>query len=122
MDKTVVTMINLSSLAAGSTSSLSDCTALDLSRTISLFLEVEATFDASATEGLTIKWYTSRDNTNWSTVEWLSDDINVSPGNTVLVPLVPIDPAPMYLKATITNNDSSYAVTNVKLYATQTEL
>ena len=115
-------MINLASLAAASSSTAADCTALDLSRTISLFFEVEVTFDASATDGLTIKWYASYDNTNWDTTYWLTDTIAVSAGNSVRVPLNPIDPSPMYLRAIITNDDATYAVTNLKLIATQTDL
>lgn len=122
MDKSSITMIDLSTLAAASSSTAADCAALDLSRTIALFFEVEATFDASATDGLTIKWYASYDNSNWDTSEWLTDSVAVSAGNTVRVPLNPIEPSPMYLRATITNDDATYAVTNLKLIATQTDL
>ena len=122
MDKSTITMINLASLAAASSSTAADCTALDLSRTLSLFFEVEATFDASATSGLTIKWYASYDGTNWDTAEWLTDSVAVSAGSTVRVPLNPIDPSPMNLRAIITNDDATYAVTNLKLIATQTDL
>lgn len=122
MDKSTITMINLSSLAAASSSTAADCTALDLGRTIALFFELEATFDASATDGLTIKWYASYDNTNWDTSEWVVDSVAVSAGNTIRVPLNPINPSPMYLRAIITNNDATYAVTSLKLIATQTDL
>jgi len=122
MDKTAVTMINLSSLAGGASSTGTDCTALDLSRTIALFFELEATFDASATDGLSVKWYCSYDGTNWDTAEWLTDSVAVSAGNSVRVPLNPINPSAMYLRAIIQNNDSTYAVTNLKLIATQMDL
>ena len=122
MDKAAMTMINLSSLAGGASSTGADCTALDLSRTIALFFELEATFDASATDGLTVKWFASYDNSNWDTAEWLTDTVAVSAGNSVRVPLNPINPSPMYLRAIVTNNDSTHAVTNLKLIATQTDL
>ena len=122
MDKSTVTMINLSSLAAASSSTGDDCTPLNLSRTTALFFELEATFDASATSGLTVEWYASYDDTNWDTAHWLTDTVAVSAGNSVRVPLNPIDPSPMYLRAIITNDDASYAVTNLKLIATQTDL
>ena len=122
MDKTTMTMIDLSTLAAGASTTGADCTALDLSRTIALFFELEATFDASATDGLTVSWYASRNNTDWDTSPWLTDTVAVSAGNSVRVPLNPINPSPGYLRAIITNNDSTYAVTNLKLIATQTDL
>ena len=122
MDKSTITMINLTSLAGGASTTGADCTPLDLSRTFSLFFEVEATFDASATDGLGIKWYASYDKTNWDTVKWLSDSVAVSPGDSVRVPLDPIDPSPMALRAIVTNNDATYAVSNIKLIATQSDL
>ena len=122
MNKTAITIIDLSTLAAGASTTGADCTALDFSRTIALFFELEATFDASATDGLTISWFCSYNGTDWDTAEWLTDTIAVSPGNSVRVPLNPINPSAMYLRAVIQNNDSTYAVTNLKLIATQTDL
>ena len=122
MQKTAYTIINESSIAAGASTTLADCTALSLARAITLYLQAEATFDASATGGLTIKYYTSNDNTNWDTVEWLTDTVAVSPGNTVRVPFNPISTAPLYLKALVENLDSTYAVTNVRIIATLTEV
>ena len=122
MDKTTMTMIDLSTLAAGASTTGADCTALDLSRTIALFFELEATFDASATDGLTVSWFCSYNGTDWDTAEWLTDSVAVSAGNSVRVPLNPINPSAMYLRAIIQNNDSTYAVTNLKLIATQTDL
>ena len=122
MDKTTMTMIDLSTLAAGTSTTGADCTALDLSRTIALFFELEATFDASATDGLTVSWFCSYNGTDWDTAEWLTDSVAVSAGNSVRVPLNPINPSAMYLRAIIQNNDSTYAVTNLKLIATQTDL
>jgi len=122
MNKTAITLIDLSTLAAGASTTGADCTALDLSRTIALFFELEATFDTSATDGLTISWFCSYNGMDWDTAEWLTDTIAVSPGNSIRVPLNPINPSAMYLRAVIQNNDSTYAVTNLKLIATQTDL
>ena len=122
MEKTAYTILSKDSITAGASTTLADCTALHLARAITLYLQVEATFDASATGGLTIKYYTSNDNANWDTVEWLTDTVAVSPGNTVRVPFNPISTAPLYVKATITNEDATYAVTNVRLIATVMEV
>lgn len=122
MEKTAITIINETSLAGGASTALSDCTVLDFSRAITSMFELEATFDASATAGLTVKYYCSSDNTNYDTSAWLTDSVAVSAGNSVRVPLNPISTAPLYLKATITNEDATYAATNIKLIATVTSV
>ena len=122
MEKTHYTMLNKASLAGGASTTLAECTALTLTRAISTFFEVEATFDASATAGLSISWYASYDNTNYDTSAWLTDSVAVSAGNSVRVPLNPINPSPMYLKCTVTNNDATYAVTSLKIIATLAEV
>ena len=122
MEKTYYTMVNKASLAGSASTTLADCTALTLTRAISTFFEVEATFNSSATAGLSISWYASYDNSNYDTSALRTDSVAVSAGNSVRVPLDSIDPNPMYLKATVENLDSTYAVTNLKIIATLTEV
>lgn len=122
MDKSPTTIVDVSSLAAGASTTLADCSLVDLSRTINTFIQVAATFNASATGGLTIKWYASYDGTNFDTTPWLTDTVECDPGNPVQVPLNPINPSPMYLKCTVTNDDSTYAVTNLKVIFTKRDL
>ena len=118
MEKTAVTVIQTASLAGGASTTLADCTALNLSRAITSFFELETTFDTSATAGLSIKYYCSYDNVNYDTDAWLTDSIAVSAGNSVRIPLNPISTSPLYLKAVITNDDATYAAANIKLIAT----
>ena len=118
MNKTAYTIVDEASLAGGASTTLADCTALTLTRAISTFFEVEVTFDASATAGLSISWYASYDNTDYDTSAWLTDSVAVDAGNSVRVPLNPINPSPMYLKCVVTNSDATYAVTNLKVIAT----
>ena len=122
MQKTYYTMVNEASLAGGASTTLADCTALTLTRAISTFFEVEATFDSSATAGLSISWYASYDNSHYDTSAWLTDSVAVSAGNSVRVPLNSINPSPLYLKCTVTNSDATYAVTNLKVIATLAEV
>jgi len=122
MDKTATTIINLSSLAAGATSTLADCTAVDLARTVTLTFAVQVTFDASATGGLTIKLYPSMDNSTYDSTAYVTWDLACHAGETWQEHYYSIDPSKMYYKVTVTNEDSTYAITNLKVICTQTEL
>jgi len=122
MDKTATTIIDLSSLAAGATSTLADCTAVDLARTVTVTFAAQATFNASATGGLTIKFYPSTDNSTYDDDAYVTWDVACHAGETWQEHYYSIDPSKMYYKVTVTNEDSTYAVTNLKIICIQTEL
>ena len=80
-----------------------------------LVVTVRATYDASATAGVRVRWLYSPDNTNFDSPEDAEDagnysDLTFSAGatrqRTVLIPLLQ-----KYTKVQIVNLDSSYAVT-----------
>ena len=76
---------------------------------------VRATYDASATSGVRVRWLYSPDNTNFDSPEDVEDagnytDLTFSAGatrqRTVLIPLLQ-----KYTKVQIVNQDADYAVT-----------
>jgi len=80
-----------------------------------LVVTVRATYDASATAGVRVRWLYSPDNTNFDSPEDAEDagnysDLTFSAGatrqRTVLIPLLQ-----KYTKVQIVNQDASYAVT-----------
>lgn len=70
MQKSTTTVISSCTIAAGETTVLADCTASDLSRVTELIFTANATFNAAATEGLTVYFYTSIDNSTYDTGFW----------------------------------------------------
>lgn len=70
MQKTATTIIPSTTIAAGETTALASCTAVDLSRTTQLILTVRGTFNAAATEGLVVYLYTSVDAVTYDDKYW----------------------------------------------------
>ena len=65
MDKSLTTVISSCTIASGETTALADCTYTDCSRATQLLFTINATINASATNGLTVYYYTSVDNSTW---------------------------------------------------------
>ena len=71
MDKSAITILPASTILAGETTELSDCTScVDNSRATELVFTIKATVNAAATGGLTLYVYSSTDNTTYDTVEY----------------------------------------------------
>jgi len=75
MQKSATTIIPSSTIAAGETTDLTDCTAIDLSRATSLQLTVKGTFNAAATGGMKVYLFSSTDNTTYDDLYWDSYDV-----------------------------------------------
>ncbi len=75
MEKTATTVISSATISAGETTALSSCTAIDLSRATQLILTVKGTFNASSTDGMTVYYYASTDNSTYSDYYWDSAEI-----------------------------------------------
>ena len=75
MQKSATTIIPSSTIAAGETTDLTDCTAIDLSRATSLQLTVKGTFNASATGGMKVYLFPSTDNSTFDDIQWDSFDV-----------------------------------------------
>lgn len=71
MEKSALTILPASTVKAGETTKLSDCTSsVDNSRATELAFTVKATINAAATSGLTLYVYSSTDNTTYDTQEY----------------------------------------------------
>lgn len=116
LSKTSTKILDNKTANASSSTSLGDCTAVDLSTAVQMAIDVELTFNASATAGATVKVYASDDNSVWDTTPYDQFDIAVSAGNAVKAHFA-ILPAPKYLKALITNLDATYSITAINIYA-----
>ena len=119
VNKTATEIITEASLAASATTALADCTAVDCTKATQLVFVFVGTFNASATDGATITLWPSYDGTNYDTSGWNSWTwgIAVDAGNTVREHSLAISPVPKYMKIKVTNADSSYTITALKVFA-----
>ena len=95
---------------------LTDCTAEDLSTALQCAIETVMTFHGSATAGATIKVFASGDGTNFDTVEYATQSVAVSAGNTVRVTF-PINPACKYFRVQVTNLDTAQDITAISVWS-----
>ena len=75
MEKTATTIISSTTISAGETTALADCTAIDLSRATQLILTVKGTYNAASTSGLSVLLYTSTDDSTYDDYPWDSKEI-----------------------------------------------
>jgi len=102
--------------AASGSTTLSDCTAEDLSAALQCAIEVDMTFHGSATAGATVKVFASGDGTNFDTVEYATQSVAVSAGNSIQVTF-PINPAVKYFRVQVTNLDASQSITAISVWS-----
>jgi hypothetical protein len=110
------------SMSPSAATTLQECSRVPVAGDVSL--TVEATFDAGATQGISVHIYTSYDGTSWDTVE-LADSsgapvfgsVPFSPGNAVRVTR-DIPTSAGFIKAVVRNEDTQREVTSVKVVAT----
>jgi hypothetical protein len=116
--KTVTEIIDLSSIAALATSTLAQCTAIDLLVGPSaLALTVECTFNAAATLGIRVHVRTSYDGTNYDTQDFDSWVPVFTAGASIRV-TKSYDVSPAYMKVLIENMDAAQTVTAVSVQST----
>lgn len=115
LGKTYTKVLDNKTAAASSSTALADCTAEDLSAALQCAIEVDMTFNASATQGATIKVFASGDGTNFDTVEYATQSVSVSAGSSIQVTF-PINPAVKYFKVQVTNLDTSYSITGISVW------
>jgi len=91
---------------------------IPLVRARTLSVTVRLKFHASATKNATVYLYYSPDGSNWDTIPYTSFDLTLSAGEYVQR-TVPIDvPEHGYIKVAVANNDTSYAISDVKAWYT----
>ena len=121
LTKTVTTIYSAASLAANTESALADCTVQDLSTTTQLALTIRCTYNASGTKAALVKVWTSSDNANYDTEVLTSFENGFAAGATKQK-TVYINPDAKYIKCTVLNQDTSYAITSVSVIATKQDL
>lgn len=116
--KVATKIIDLSSLAAGATSALTDCTAINLKvGPTALALTIACTFDALATQGIKVHVRSSYDGTNYDTQDFDAWTPNFTAGASIRVTKV-YDVSPAYIKVLVENLDPAKAVTAVSVNST----
>jgi len=121
LTKPAIEILNVASLAAGTTTTASDCTVvIDATTASQVALEAFVTFDGSATGDCRIHMRCASTNSDTyfdQAVSYGADqdgyfDVPCSAGNTV-IGTAPFDPSFKYGKAYAQNLDGSHAITRV---------
>ena len=116
--KTATTVLDEATIAAGATTALGDCAAIDLSSgPATLAIIVEATYNGAAAQGIKIHVRTSHDGTNWDTIDWDSWTPSFTTGVTIRQ-TKHYDVSPYAVKVLVENLDPARPVTAVKIIAT----
>ena len=116
-EKTTSQIITLANLAAAATSTLANCTAVDLrGGPGSLTLTVVATYNGAAVLGLRVHVRTSRDNVNWDTEDWDTWVAGFTAGATIRE-TENYATDPMFLRVLIENLDAAQAITDLAVHA-----
>ena len=117
--KIVTQILSMASLAAATTSALTDCVAIDLSGgEASLALTVACTYDPAAVAGIRVHVRTSFDGVNYDTVDWDTWTPGFAAGGTLQQTKV-YDTSPAYIKVLIENLDAAQTVTLVTAESTR---
>lgn len=89
---------------------------IQLIRTRGLSITGRCTFNASGTKDATVKIFYSPDGTNWDTDAYASFTLAVDAGNTVQSTSYAVMPEHGYAKFAVSNGDTSYSITDVKVW------
>lgn len=111
-------LIEKSSLGAGNTTTLDECTEIPLAGVGSLTIQVELTYDGSATAdpGARVHLRGSANGYEYDTMDYTSFDVALNAGATVRK-TVGISPDPEFLKLRV-ENLTDYGITDLKVVAT----
>lgn len=116
LGKTYTKILDNKTAQESASTTLSDCTAEDLSAALQCAIEVDMTFHGSATAGATVKVFASGDGTNFDTVEYATQSVAVSAGASVQVTF-PINPAVKYFRVQVTNLDTAQDITAISVWS-----
>ena len=108
--KTVTDLLTSQTVNASAESTLGNSAQLDLDGVESLAITADVTYNSSATQGVTVKVFTSYDGTNYDDDTFDSFDPSFSAGSSVQK-TVAVDPSARYLKVTVQNKDTGQSVT-----------
>ena len=119
LGKTVTKLLDNKTAAASSSTVIGECAAEDLSTALQCAIQVNLTFNASATMGATVKVYASSDNSNFDTAgyEYATQSVAFLTGGGAVQVTFPINPAAKYFKAVVTNLDSGQSITGITVWS-----
>lgn len=112
----VATILDNKTVAASASSVLTDCTAVAGATLVALGVEAVMTFHASATAGATIKVFSSRNGTNFTTTPIQEYDVPVSANATVRHAFTVL-PGHAYYRVQVTNLDAGQSITALSVFA-----
>jgi hypothetical protein len=115
--KEVKKLLSLDSLGPGEKSRLLDCETLELDKVSALTITVRCTHNAAATKALRVHLKSGVDTMVWDTSDYTYFDMDLDAG-TEVQKTVAITPDVYYLKVQLENQDTSYAVTDIDVWAT----
>ncbi len=111
-----IEMLSLTTLAAGTTSTLADCLKVSLDQIERLAITIESTYHASASAGTVVHVRSSNDGVNFVTADLYYSENDLVPGG-VGRKTITIEPDVRFLKVLVENLDAN-PITNVKVTAT----
>ena len=117
--KTSQTILTLTTLTAGTTSSFS--TAVDLTKAAQFILVLRGALNTAASSGAKVTLWPSHNGTDYDTEAWLDWTINPSAADAsgnFQKHSAPISPVAKYIKCKVENLDSTYDISNLELICT----
>jgi hypothetical protein len=115
--KEVKKILSLDSLGPGAKSRLIDCETLDLSNVSALTITVRVTHHASATKPVLVHLISGVDTMTFDTTDYATFECHLLPGAESQTTKA-IVPDAFYLKVQLENQDTSYAATDLDVWAT----
>lgn len=92
---------------------------VELEKIRTLTITAKCTYDGSATVGAVLNLYYSPDGENWDTIPYAYFNINLTAGSTVQETHNIDAPEHGYMSIAIKNNDSSYTVTDILIFKSE---
>lgn len=125
MNKTPTSCLTKATLAAGASTSLAEADIVNLTRAIAVVFQIEATYEASCDDGLTLSLFPLTDNDDGTvdTEAWATWDATLNAGGTIRIHWPPdqeVHPLPAYMKVIVTNNatpGANTAITSITVRA-----
>lgn len=116
--KTVTTVLTDAVLAAATTTVIGDCANIDISAGAgSLALTIGCTFNAAATQGISVHFRSSYDGVNWDTIDYYTWIPTFTAGAAIIA-TIGMETDVYYLRALIENLDAAQTLTLITLNST----
>ena len=116
--KTVTEVLNEAVIAAATTTVIGDCANIDMSDGAgSLALTIGCTFNAAATQGISVHFRSSYDGINWDTIDYYTWIPTFTAGAAIMA-TIGMETDVYYLRALVENLDAVQTLTLITLNST----